>query len=149
MNTNSQLKWISFWENLEYPRYGELIGLKHLKQPLAKLQTLFQSVRKLIQAGQFDARISIDRMELIFGIEDLISEGIMSMEEGDEIIKETREVITTEQLLYRIKKDEVVYAYNKYEKKIIAKDLPAECKEILLSPGRDIVNLVSETHGKL
>lgn len=103
----------------------------------------------MIQAGQFDARISIDRMELIFGIEDLISEGIMSMEEGDEIIKETREVITTEQLLYRIKKDEVVYAYNKYEKKIIAKDLPAECKEILLSPGRDIVNLVSETHGKL
>ena len=107
------------------------------------------SVRKLIQAGQFDARISIDRMELIFGIEDLISEGIMSMEEGDEIINEAREVITTEQLLYRMKKDEVVHAYNKYKEKILAKDLPVECKEILLNPGRDIVNLVSETHGQL
>ncbi len=134
------------------PRISKVWRIDRLKTPEATFGKVTdftpESVRKLIQAGQFDARISIDRMELIFGIEDLISEGIMSMEEGDEIIKETREVITTEQLLYRIKKDEVVYAYNKYEKKIIAKDLPAECKEILLSPGRDIVNLVSETHGK-
>ena len=39
-------------------------------------------------------------MEIIFAREELISEGIMSMEEGDEIMKrEAREVITTEQLL--------------------------------------------------
>ena len=74
---------------------------------------------------------------------------VRGLEEGDEIIKEAREVITTEQLLYRMKKDEVVHAYNKYKEKILAKDLPVECKEILLNPGRDIVNLVSETHGKL
>ena len=43
-------------------------------------------------------------MEIIFGIEELISEGIMSMEEGDEIMKEAREVITTEQLLYEKEK---------------------------------------------
>ena len=102
------------------------------------------SIRKLIQAGQIDARISIDRMELIFGIEELISEGIMSMEEGDEIIKEAREVITTEQLLYRKRKDEIEEAYNKYVEEINAKDMPSECKEILISPGRDIVTLVSE-----
>jgi len=71
------------------------------------------------------------------------------MEEGDEIINEAREVITTEQLLYRMKKDEVVHAYNKYKETILAKDLPVECKEILLNPERDIVNLVSETRGKL
>ena len=102
------------------------------------------TIRKLIQAGQVDARISIDRMEIIFGIEELISEGIMSMEEGDEIMKEAREVITTEQLLYRKRKDEIEKAYNEYEEIINAKDLPLECKEILLSPGRDIVTLVSE-----
>ena len=56
------------------------------------------TIRMSIQAGQVDARISIDRMEIIFGIEELISAGIMSMEEGDEIMKEAREVITTEQL---------------------------------------------------
>ena len=55
------------------------------------------------------------------------------MEEGDEIINEAREVITTEQLLYRMKKDEVVHAYNKYKEKILAKELPVECKEILLT----------------
>lgn len=102
------------------------------------------TIRNLIQAGQIDARISIDRMELIFGIEELISEGIMSMEEGDEIIKEAREIITTEQLLYRKRKDEIEEAYNKYVEQIKAKDMPPECKEILISPGRDIVTLVSE-----
>jgi NTE family protein len=102
------------------------------------------TIRKLIQAGQVDARISIDRMEIIFGIEEVISEGIMSMEEGDEIMKEAREVITTEQLLYRKRKDEIEKAYNEYVEIINAKDMPSECKEILLSPGRDIVTLVSE-----
>jgi hypothetical protein len=98
----------------------------------------------LIQAGQIDARVSINRMEIIFGIEELISEGIMSMEEGDEIMKEAREVITTEQLLYRKRKDEIEKAYNEYVEQINAKDLPPECKEILISPGRDIVSLVYE-----
>jgi predicted acylesterase/phospholipase RssA len=102
------------------------------------------TIRKLISAGQFDARISIDRMEIIFGIEELISEGIMSMEEGDEIMKEAREVITTEQLLYRKRKDEIEKAYNEYVEKINAKDIPLECKETLISPGKDIVTLVSE-----
>jgi NTE family protein len=102
------------------------------------------TIRKLIQAGQLDARISIDRMEIIFGIEELISEGIMSMEEGDEIMKEAREVITTEQLLYRKRKDEIEKAYNEYAEIINAKGMPSVCKEILLSPGRDIVTLVSE-----
>ena len=85
-------------------------------------------------------------MEIIFGIEELISEGIMSMEEGDEIMKEAREVITTEQLLYRKRKDEIEKAYNEYVEQINAKDLPPECKEILISPGRDIVSLVYEVN---
>jgi NTE family protein len=106
------------------------------------------TIRKLIQTGQIDARISIDRMELIFGIEELISEGIMSIEEGDEIIKEAREVITTEQLLYRKRKEEIEEAYNWYVEKIKAKDLPPECKEMLIRPGRDIVSLVMETNSK-
>src|SRR5918996_44604 len=106
------------------------------------------TIRKLISAGQFDARISIDRTEIIFGIEELFSEGIMSMEEGDEIMKEAREVITTEQLLYRKRKDEIEKAYNEYVEKIKAKDLPPECKEMLIRPGRDIVSLVMETNSK-
>ena len=83
-------------------------------------------------------------MEIIFGIEELISEGVMTMEEGDDIMKEAREAITTEQLLYGKRKEEIEKAYNEYEEIINAKDIPLECKEILLSPGRDIVNLVSK-----
>jgi NTE family protein len=106
------------------------------------------TIKKLIEAGTIDARISIDRMELIFGIEELISEGIMSIEEGDEIIKEAREVITTEQLLYRKRKDEIEEDYNWYVEKIKAKGLPPECEEILISPARDIVALVSESSNR-
>ena len=68
------------------------------------------------------------------------------MEEGDEIIKEAREVITTEKLLYKMKKEEVLEAYNEYQEKINSKNLPMACKEILLNPGRDIVKLVYETN---
>ena len=48
------------------------------------------TIRRLIQAGQIDAKFQLTEWKLIFGIEELISEGIMSMEEGDEIIKEAR-----------------------------------------------------------
>jgi hypothetical protein len=102
------------------------------------------TIRKLIQSGEIDARISIDRMEVIFAIEDLISDGIMSIEEGDEIMKEAREVITTEQLLYRKSKEEVIEAYNKFVKRIESKNMPPDRKEILISPGRDIIALLSE-----
>src|ERR671910_849379 len=102
------------------------------------------TIGKLIDSGQIDARISIDRMELIFAIEDLISDGVMSIEEGDEILKEAREVITTEQLLYRKRKEEVIEAYDRFVKKIDVKDISADRKESLISPGRDIIALVSE-----
>jgi NTE family protein len=71
------------------------------------------TIRNLIRSGEIDARISIDRMKVIFALEDLITDGIMSMEEGKEVMKEARE-ITTEQLLYRIRKEEVVEAYNRF-----------------------------------
>jgi NTE family protein len=102
------------------------------------------TIRGLIRAGEIDARISIDRMEVVFAMEDLISDGIMSIEEGDEIIKEAREVLTTEQLLYRKRKEEVIEAYNRFVKIIEAKDIPLDRKEVLISPGRDIVAIVSK-----
>jgi len=68
------------------------------------------------------------------------------MEEDDQIIKEAREIITTEKLLYKMIKEEVLDAYNDYQKKIDSKDLPLACKEVLLNPGRDIVKLVYEAN---
>jgi hypothetical protein len=107
------------------------------------------SIRSLIQSGEIDAKISLDKMEIIFAIEDLVSDGIMSIEEGDEIMKEAREVVTTEQLLYRKTKEELVEAYNRYAKRIEAKKISPERKEKLLSPGRDIIALVSEADSAL
>ena len=105
---------------------------------------LRMTVRKLIRSGEIDARISIDRMEIIFAIEALISDGIMSIVEGDEIMKEAREIITTEQLLYRKTKQEVIEAYDRYVRRVKEKNISSERKEILISPGRDILSLISE-----
>ena len=102
------------------------------------------TIRTLIESGQIDARISIDRNQIIFAIEDLVSDDIMSIEEGDEIIKEAREVITTEQLLYSKRKEELIEAYNRYAKRIEGKNMTPDCKEKLISPGRDIIVLVLE-----
>jgi hypothetical protein len=102
------------------------------------------NIRMLIKSGQIDARISIDRYEIIFVIEDLVSDGIMSIEEGDEIMNEAREVITTEQLLFGIRKEELIEAYNRYVKRIEAKNISPERKEKLISPGRDIITIVYE-----
>jgi NTE family protein len=107
------------------------------------------TISKLIQAGQTDARISINRMQIIFAIEDLIADGIMSIEEGDEIIKEAREVVTTEQLLYRKRREDIEEAYDRYVKRIEAKDMPPDRKEMLISPGKDILSLVMEANTRL
>jgi hypothetical protein len=61
----------------------------------------------MIQACDIDARIAIDRMEIIFATEDLIPDGVMSIEEGDEIIKEARVVLISEQLLYKMRKEKL------------------------------------------
>jgi NTE family protein len=106
------------------------------------------TIKGLIEAGQIDARISLDRMKIIFAIEDLISDGIMSLEEGDEIMKEAREVITTEQLLQLKGKGDIEEAYNRYVKRKEAKDISPERKEMLISPGKDIVSLVAEANTK-
>jgi polyribonucleotide nucleotidyltransferase len=68
----------------------------------------------------------------------------MSIEEGDEIMKDAREVLTAEQLLYKIKKEELVEAKNRYVKRIEAKNISPDSKEKLMSPGRDIIALISE-----
>jgi NTE family protein len=107
------------------------------------------TISKLIQAGQTDARISINRMQIIFAIEDLIADGIMSIEEGDEIIKEAKEVVTTEQLLYRKRREDIEEGYNRYVKRIESKDIPRDRKEMLISPGKDILSLVMEANTRL
>lgn len=44
----------------------------------------------------------------------------------------------------RKSKEEVVEAYNKFVKRIESKNMSPDRKEILISPGRDIIALLSE-----
>jgi len=52
------------------------------------------SIIKLIEDGQSDAQISLNKMEIIFNIEDLIYDDILSEQEGGELMKKTKEVGT-------------------------------------------------------
>ncbi|MGA7370197.1 MAG: hypothetical protein WBX01_13805 [Nitrososphaeraceae archaeon] len=52
--------------------------------------------------------------------------------------------MTTEQVLHIKRKEEVVEAYNRFVKKIEAKKMSPDRKELLISPGRDIISLISE-----
>ena len=103
------------------------------------------NIRRLIKTGEIDARISIDRMELVFAIQGLISDGILSVEEGDEWIGEVKELLTAEQLLYRRTREELMESYNSYVALIDTKIQSAERKRILIEPAKDIIALVSET----
>jgi len=102
------------------------------------------NIRRLIKRGEIDARISIDRMELVFAIQDLISEGILSVEEGDEWIEEVRELLTAEQLLHRRTKEELIDSYNEYAALIDTKIQSIERKRVLIGPAKDIIALVLE-----
>jgi hypothetical protein len=103
------------------------------------------NIRRLIKTGEIDARISIDRMELVFAIQDLISDGILSVEEGDEWIGEVKELLTAEQLLHKRTREELMESYNSYAALIDTKIQSAERKQILIDPAKDIIALVSET----
>jgi NTE family protein len=144
-------KTISRVEEYRFTTYRDLLYGKPRISKVWRIATFGKitdftprTIRKLIQAGEIDTRISIDRMEIIFGIEDLISDGIMSIEEGDEIMKVARELLTTEQLLYRNRKEEVGEAYNGLDKIIEAKVKSPERKEMLLRPAGDIIAMISE-----
>jgi NTE family protein len=52
-------------------------------------------------------------MEIIFATEDLISDGVISIEEGDEIIKEAIVVIISEKLLHKLRKKKLE-EHNRY-----------------------------------
>jgi hypothetical protein len=84
-------------------------------------------------------------MELVFAIQDLISDGILSVEEGDEWIEEVRELLTAEQLLYRRTRKELMDSYNEYVALIDTKIQSTERKKILIDPAKDIIALVSES----
>lgn len=50
------------------------------------------SIMKLIEDGQYDAKISLNKMEIMFNIEDLIYDGILSEQQGGELMKKIKNV---------------------------------------------------------
>jgi NTE family protein len=62
------------------------------------------SIKKLIVRGENDARFSLNHMEILFGIQDSIDDGMLSHQEGTELIEKTIEVTTSIDLDFEKKK---------------------------------------------
>jgi hypothetical protein len=71
------------------------------------------SVRTLIFDGIVDARISLNRMKILFAMEELISEGKISVKNAEEAMARIRKMVTVEEL-YQKSNAEITQAFERF-----------------------------------
>lgn len=100
------------------------------------------SLRGLISDGQRDAKISLNRMKILFNIEELIADGIVSPKEGEGAMARIRKMMTTEELHGR-SKDEIIESYDRFVK-TMEKLVPSkERREPIIHAARDILEFLT------
>jgi NTE family protein len=101
------------------------------------------SIIKLIEDGQKDARISLNSMEIVFSIQDLIHETIISEQEGRALMEKIKEVVPWAGLSYVDKKrvinnlHEFIFLVNDTNTK---KKLSAKQRQSLINSVSNIIN---------
>jgi NTE family protein len=97
------------------------------------------SIIKLIEDGQYDAKISLNKMEIIFNIEDLIYDGILSEQEGAELMKSIKEMATWTDPRYEERKrslQDFILLVNQMN----ARSLSSKARQSLIIPANNIIN---------
>jgi NTE family protein len=99
------------------------------------------SIIKLIGDGQNDAKISLNKMEIIFNIEDLIYDGILSEQEGGELMKKTKEVATWTGPGYEDKKRVIssLHEFILLVNQMNAQNLSLKARQSLINPANNII----------
>ena len=101
------------------------------------------SILKLIEGGQVDAKISLNRMEILFNIEELIYDGVLTEREGEELLQKTKDVATSTGLRFEDKKrvtsslHEFIVLVNQMNTK---EKLSSEERHSLINPANNIIN---------
>jgi NTE family protein len=75
------------------------------------------SIKKLIIRGENDARFSLSHMEILFGIQDSIDDGMLSHQEGIELIEKTIEITTWTGLDFE-KKNRLINNLHKFSSQV-------------------------------
>ncbi|HEX2014251.1 MAG TPA: patatin-like phospholipase family protein [Nitrososphaera sp.] len=102
------------------------------------------SIRGLISAGQKDATISLNRMKILFAIEELISDGIVSAKEGEDAMSRVRRLVTGEEL-YKKSHAEILEAYERLLTKVKQIVPVPERRQAVSEPARIIVEFLTGT----
>jgi NTE family protein len=100
------------------------------------------SIIKLIEDGQNDAKISLNKMEILFNIEDLIYDGVVSEQEGGELMKRTKEVGTWTGSSYG-DKNRVISSLHEFILLVNhtkAEKLSLKERQSLINPANNIIN---------
>jgi NTE family protein len=100
------------------------------------------SIIKLIEDGQNDAQISLNKMEIIFNIEDLIYDGILSEQEGGELMKKIKEVAIWAGPSYEDKKRVLggLHEFILLVNQMNAQYLSSRARQSLINPAHNIIN---------
>jgi len=101
------------------------------------------SIKKLIARGENDARFSLDRMEILFGIQDSIDDGMLSHKEGIELIEKTSEVTTWTEVGFE-KKNRMIDNLHKFTSQVnemyaTKRKLSQERAALLINPANSII----------
>jgi NTE family protein len=100
------------------------------------------SIIKLFEDGQNDAQISLNKMEIIFNIEDLIYDGILSEQEGGELMKKIKEVAIWAGPSYEDKKRVLgsLHEFILLVNQMNAQYLSSRARQSLINPAHNIIN---------
>jgi predicted acylesterase/phospholipase RssA len=101
------------------------------------------SIRKLIMDGKADARISLNRMKILFAIEQLVSEGNVSEKDGEQVVTRIRKMVTTEEL-YKKSNLEVIESYDRFVKTVERLVPVAEQREALIDHAKNILEFLTD-----
>jgi predicted acylesterase/phospholipase RssA len=100
------------------------------------------SIRDLISNGKRDATISLNRMKILFALEGLINDGLVSAKEGEDAMSRVRRIVTAEEL-YRKNHAQVLEAYQRLVKRV-EEIIPVPARRnAILVPAQIIVEFVT------
>lgn len=102
------------------------------------------SLRTLISEGITDAKVSINRMKILFAVESLIADGLASAQDGEEMMRRGRVLLTTGEL-FNLSNDEIKTISSRFLKRV--SDLVRDPKRRLefTEPFEEIMRLLAES----
>jgi predicted acylesterase/phospholipase RssA len=102
------------------------------------------SIRGLISDGERDATISLNRMKILFALEGLINDGLVSPKEGEDMMSRVRKIVTAEELTKK-PHSEVLEAYQRAVHRVEEVIPVATRRSAILRPMQIIVEYITGT----